>query len=83
MYTPLEVYLTKLKLEGRREILLTFKQIEELLNTDLPPTAKARQQWWGNENLATTKHEQCKAWQNAGWTAKPDLGAQRVLFVRE
>lgn len=82
-YTPLEDYLTRLRLEGRTEILLTFKELEILLNADLPPKAKINPIWWGNENHATTRHVQCKAWQNAGWTAEPDIASQRVRFVRD
>lgn len=85
IYTPLEVYLTKLRLEGRNEVVLTFQEIEILLGAELPPRAKEGPgpQWWGNENPQTTRHTQCKAWQNAGWKANPDLAAKRVKFVRD
>lgn len=80
-YDPLRDHLKKARSEGHREIVLTFDKIEELLTTKLPRTAKENPTWWGNEDLSTTTHVQCQSWQNAGWTAEPDITSQRVRFV--
>ena len=80
-YDPLKNYLINARSKGDREIVLPFDKIEELLTTKLPPTARVNPKWWGNEDLSITTHVQCQAWENAGWTAEPDITSQRVRFV--
>jgi hypothetical protein len=32
-------------------VQLTFEQIEEILGSDLPDSARKHRSWWGNEGL--------------------------------
>jgi hypothetical protein len=76
-YEPLTRYL-----EGRREaaVPLTFKDVERILNRNLPPSARLHQPWWAN----TTTHSHAGAWLRIGWkTRQVDLAGQRVVFVKE
>jgi len=77
-YEPLQRYLGS---QPGREVPMTFKQIESVLGFDLPPSARVHRPWWSN-NVGT--HVNAAAWRKAGWrTARVDLGAERVTFVRE
>ena len=77
-YDPLRRYL------GTRigdEAPLTFAEVEKVLGFRLPDSARQYPAWWSN-NVGT--HVGVRAWRDAGWkTARVDLGAERVTFVRE
>lgn len=61
----------------------TFHELEAVLGVRLPRTARNRRQWWANEHAATTKHIQCHAWLQAGFSVEEvDLGNEIVTFVR-
>lgn len=62
-YDPLYEYLLKCD----EKVILTFEEIEEILNSKLPPSSKSHTEWWANEDVNTTKHVHCKSWQNAGY----------------
>lgn len=70
-----------LKQNGHSSIRLTFAQIDQMIG-GLPDTARRKAQWWANENMATTRHTQCKSWQSAGYQAAPDLNLETVIFTR-
>jgi hypothetical protein len=75
-YEPLTRYL-----EGRRgsEAPLTFREVESILNRNLPLSARRHQPWWAN----TRTHSHAEAWLRVGWkTRNVDLASQRVVFVR-
>jgi len=55
-YDPLRFHLTELK---QKEWHATFKQLEEILGFTLPATARARPQWWANEEDG--QHTQAKS----------------------
>ena len=58
----------------------TFVQIEKVLGTDLPPSARKYRVWWSN----TTSHSQAQAWMKAGWvTRKVNLANRSVVFERK
>jgi hypothetical protein len=63
-YTPLESYLRDLP-ANQIEVVLSFEQIEEIINAKLPPSANEYQQWWENEKEGN--HVNGRAWANAGW----------------
>jgi hypothetical protein len=70
-------------LSGRREseIRMTFKDVEQVLGFDLPPSAREHPAWWSN-NVGT--NVAVKSWRNAGWrTARVDVPGEAVSFVRE
>jgi hypothetical protein len=76
-YEPLTRYL-----ESRRgmEASLTFREVEAILQRNLPNSARRHQAWWSN----TTTHSHADAWLRIGWkTSKLDLAGQRVVFVQD
>jgi hypothetical protein len=79
-YTPLENYLRDLPV-SQREVVLSFEQIERILNAKLPPSAYEYQQWWENEKEGN--HVNPRAWANAGWKIEDvDFSKKRVILVR-
>jgi hypothetical protein len=79
-YTPLEDYLRDLP-ANRKEVVLSFEQIERIINAKLPPSAYEYQQWWENEREGN--HLNARAWANAGWKVKiVDFKAKWVKLVR-
>ena len=61
-------------------VQFTFVDIEALLGTGLPPSARRLRYWWGSRRLPSP---QIRAWRNAGWrVADVDLDAEQVTFVR-
>ena len=79
-YTSLEKYLRDLP-EGQREIVLTFEQIERIINSKLPTSAYGYQQWWDHETEGN--HINKRAWANAGWKVdEVNFIEKWVKFVR-
>jgi hypothetical protein len=60
---------------------MTFRDIERVLALLLPKSAQ-RSEWWANETSPDTRHVQCRAWLEAGYTAHPIQGSERVRFER-
>ncbi len=76
-YEPLTRYLEAWR---EAEAPLTFREVEAILNRNLPVSARRHQPWWAN----TRTHSHADAWLRAGWkTRNVDLANQRVVFVRE
>ena len=79
-YTPLEDYLRDIP-ANQKEIVLSFEQIERIINAKLPPSAYEYQQWWENEKEGN--HVNARAWANAGWKVERlDVNGKWVKFVR-
>ncbi|MEQ8878899.1 MAG: Swt1 family HEPN domain-containing protein [Cyclobacteriaceae bacterium] len=57
-YLPLQKYFDK---EMRKVIKLTIREIEDILNDKLPPSAFIHQPWWGNDKSMKT-HPQKRTW---------------------
>ena len=77
-YQPLENHL---RLTGDRKVPMTFKEIEAVLGTDLPHSARKHRPWWSNNpsNSSITHF-----WLAAGYkTTEVDLGAEQLVFVRD
>ena len=75
-YKPLEEYLSKLQ---EHSVKLTFKQIEEIIGTPLPPSATRYRGWWSNnsDNGVITH-----SWLNAGYkSAQVDMRGQTLFFI--
>lgn len=67
----------------RPRITASFRQIEGILGSELPATARMRPQWWGNEITNSSKHVQCNAWLRAGYRAENlQLLRQTVDFAK-
>ena len=79
-YTPLENYLRDLPV-NQREVVLSFEQIERIINAKLPPSAYGYQQWWENEKEGN--HVNARAWANAGWKVESvDFSRKQARLVR-
>jgi len=60
-----------------QRLLLTFKEIEHIIEDHLPESAHKYSAWWGKER----ESEQCHAWLDAGWEIESvDLKAEEVAF---
>jgi hypothetical protein len=79
-YTPLENYLRDLPVT-QKEVTLTFKQIEKILNDNLPSSAYEDRRWWDHETEGN--HVNKRAWANAGWEISSlDVKKKRVTLIR-
>lgn len=59
-----------------------FAEIEEILGSRLPESARRYPAWWSNQS--GEGHTQSDAWQAVGWrTTKLDLANETVTFVKE
>jgi hypothetical protein len=63
-------------------VVLTFKEIEDLLGFTLPDLARLRQEWWTNLTPDTARPSYSDSWILASRTARPNLLAQTVVFER-
>lgn len=60
-------------------VILSFAQIEDLVGSTLPASARKFRSWWGNDNY----HVQSVAWRAAGWRVfKSDMARHVVTFIR-
>lgn len=66
-YTPLENYLRALP-KSKKEVHLSFEQIEGILKFNLPASAYEDERWWMHEKEGN--HVNLRAWTNAGWRIK-------------
>jgi DNA-binding XRE family transcriptional regulator len=74
-YQPL---LEFLRGSNQREVILTFAEIEALMNNPLPDSAKSKRAWWSNRSKGAL---QASAWMEAGYRVEDvDLDGQRVTF---
>lgn len=62
-------------------VVLTFRQIEDLLGCALPARARKDQEWWTAHEHTSGAHYS-NAWVLADMTATPNLLAQNVVFER-
>src|SRR3954454_20254987 len=59
----------------------SLSEIDRILGSALPHSARVRREWWGNERSGT--HSQARAWMKAGWLVhEVSLGQSRVTFQR-
>ncbi|RTR26298.1 hypothetical protein EKG37_21750 [Robertmurraya yapensis] len=78
-YYPLSQHLNMLVEKGVTQTTLTFKEIEDVLKRDLPPTARKNPTWWSNSR--TEKYRQCASWLDYGWEKKKvDLKGEKIEF---
>ncbi len=76
-FDPLKNYLQDIPNE-QDECTLSFKQFEEIIQSNLPPSAFKHRAWWSNEEHGV--HVSARAWMGAGW--KVDAVNQREQWVR-
>ena len=77
-YDPLRRHL---EAQAKAEILMDFREIEQLLGSKLPPSARTHRAWWANEQSGS--HVHCRSWLDAGYsTDLIDFLRERVTFLR-
>jgi hypothetical protein len=57
---------------------MSFSDIADLVPGGLPPSAFKYSAWWSNENNGP--HVQARAWLDAGYRVRADLGARLAHF---
>ncbi|MDB5711112.1 MAG: hypothetical protein JWL96_3182 [Sphingomonas bacterium] len=75
-YDPLSRYLRR---RTEAAWMMTFRDIERVINALLPGSAVVPQ-WWANED-EDSRHVQCHAWREAGYDAFL-IGPEQVAFRR-
>jgi hypothetical protein len=64
---------------GQDLLLMTFPEVEAVIQAKLPPSAHTREEWWSNSPRG---HSQASAWMRAGYRAsKIDLNRKTVTFT--
>ena len=63
-------------------VTLSFRQIEDVLGSELPPVARVQPEWWTTTSVEPGSYPQSQTWALAGRTAEPNLAAQIVRFER-
>lgn len=77
-YTALETYLAG---QQKKRIPMSFDEVEAIVGSQLPRSARKYRPWWGN-NAAGHVHAQ--AWLNAGYqTEDVEMDKERLVFVRQ
>jgi hypothetical protein len=61
-------------------VVMTFREMEDLLGFALPVSAKRDARWWANDDLGNAAH--ANAWLLARRSATPNLSAGCVSFER-
>jgi CBS domain-containing protein len=62
------------------QIQLSFNQIEEIINADLPASARNHRAWWSNDSVG---HSHSQLWLEAGWrTTYVNLSEGKITFTR-
>lgn len=76
-YSPLEEHL---KSAGFREIRMTFGEIEVVIGTSLPPSARKHRPWWSNH---PSNNAMTRSWLAAGYrTSRVDIANERLVFIK-
>jgi len=78
-YRPLHEYLRD---RYASAVVLTFSEIEDLLNAKLPEAARQRADWWTGVAADGTPSPQSRTWTEANRSAAPNLAAHCVRFER-
>jgi hypothetical protein len=63
-------------------VVLTFRQLEDLLGFSLPDLARIDPGWWKTAETSSVEARCSDAWTLAHRTARPNLMAQTVAFER-
>lgn len=78
-YAALAVYLQH-QTPKTDNLSLTFKQIEEIIGSELPLSAYRHRSWWANDQVS---HVQSQQWLSADWkVASVNMTEQQVKFSR-
>ncbi len=61
-------------------VVLTFRDLEALLDAPLPALARRDLKWWNSDEADNFEHS--NSWRLASRTAVPNLTAQTITFAR-
>jgi hypothetical protein len=76
-YLPLTEFLRK---QVENEVVMTFAQIERVIDAKLPPKAQKHRAWWSN---SPSNSVMTKAWLDAGFRSeRVDMQGRRLVFRR-
>ncbi|NJP08602.1 MAG: helix-turn-helix transcriptional regulator [Leptolyngbyaceae cyanobacterium RU_5_1] len=76
-YQALQEFLRR---SDRQHVTLTFAEIEALMGTSLPGSARSQRAWWSNRSKGAL---QATAWMNAGYLVEElNLEAERITFQK-
>lgn len=79
-YAPLAIYLQNQVDPDIHEIQLTFNQVEEVIQNNLPPSARNHRNWWANDAVS---HTQSQQWLDVGWrVSNVNMSNEKVTFSR-
>lgn len=77
-YTPLQTFLKEKMQNGVTDLVLTFTQIEQLINSKLPDSAREHRTWWANTHPVVYP----KPWTHVGWmTYDVNMSGEQVFFT--
>src|ERR1700690_1978299 len=69
-----------LQMQAAAKVPMGFTEIEQVIGTSLPKSAKLYRTWWSNN---ASNHVQAKAWLEAGYcTEHVDMDGTKLVFVR-
>jgi CBS domain-containing protein len=78
-YAPLALWLQG-QPRSEDRVQVSFEQIEGIIDSKLPRSARLRREWWANDS---TSHVQSQEWLDAGWRASYiNLTEEQVVFAR-
>lgn len=78
-YVELSIFLQSRPLQ-KSSIVLSFESLEEIINAELPKTAREHRSWWANDSVG---HVQSRQWLEAGWrVSNVNVSQETVTFSR-
>src|SRR5258708_7579852 len=78
-YAPLALMLQNAP-DNQDNIALTFEQIETIIGSQLPPSARQHRSWWANDSVG---HVQSQQWLNVGWRVSSiNMSDEVITFSR-
>lgn len=79
-YSPLASYLANQIDTETSKIRIDFQKIEEIIQNQLPDSARTHRNWWFNDPVGRPHSEQ---WLDSGWrVSNVNMSEQAVTFVR-
>lgn len=77
-YAPLAIWLQAQQESDK--VTCTFKEIETLIQDELPSSARRYRNWWAND---TVSHTQSAQWLEVGWRVSSiNMSTERVVFSK-
>lgn len=76
-YAPLAIWLQQ---QDTERVTCTFKEVESIIDDELPPSAYNNRSWWANDRVG---HVQSKQWLDVDWrVSSVNMSTERVVFSR-